>query len=110
MVSDTAISGAVADLRRRENYPKIEPSKDQNALIGFAGDLELGAHFTRLAARQLTSARAIEILARGSRDACVEFAYAYFEAASPRLLHIENGKIQSVPTLHLGVHKAFEQL
>ena len=110
MVSDTAITGGTIDLRRREYLPKIEPSKARNELVGFAGDPDLGARLVRSAAKEETPSKAIKILVDGSRNSHVEFSYAYFEATGPMLLRIENGNVESIQALYLGVHAAFEDL
>ncbi len=110
MVSDTAITGGTIDLRQRDYLPKIEPSLTRDALIGFAGDPDIGTHLVRLAAAEQSAERAIKILIDGSRNAHVEFAYACFDAFEPRLFRIENGDAKCVPTLHLGTHQAFEHL
>lgn len=110
MIGDTAITGGRIDLRSREYLPKIEPSKQRTALIGFAGGAELARTLVRQAAAQSDPAKAIELLANGSVGAEVEFAFGHIGPSGPMLFHIRDGSAVTTQTLHLGVHQAFESL
>ena len=87
MLSDTAISGGVIHLRDRMCYPKIEPSQDRRALIGFAGDKHLGSHIVREAAAQPAGDAGLNVLCRGHVDSeqSVDFLYAFLDSSGPRL-------------------------
>lgn len=109
MVSDTAISGAGADLRSRTNYPKIEPSNDRRALIGFAGDKHHGQRIAREAAILPAGAAALDRLWRGhvDRQHSVDFLYGSVDSSGAHLKRIVRGKIEEVTTAHIGNTTAF---
>ncbi|SEE46253.1 hypothetical protein SAMN05444161_5841 [Rhizobiales bacterium GAS191] len=109
MVGDTAVTGGTIDLRERKFVPKIEIGRRFPALIGFAGDPEIGARIARAAGAAETHDGAMRLLCEGSADGGVDFAYATFLAGSPSLFRIVGGASTSHTTLHIGLNDAFEQ-
>jgi hypothetical protein len=109
MLSDTAISGGVADLRSRTDYPKIEPSSDGRALIGFAGDKHYGGRIVKEAAVQPAGAAGLDVLRRGhiDRQHSVDFLYAFVDSSGAHLNRIAGGEIDELPTAHIGNTAAF---
>lgn len=108
MVSDTAISGGNLEARQREYYPKIEPSDNGRALVGFAGDQHHGARLARNAARLATGTPAVQFLLEGHREhPSVDFVYAYTDELRPHLIRVRDNKAEELTTLHLGETDAF---
>ena len=109
MLSDTAISGGVADLRSRTDYPKIEPSNDARALIGFAGDKHHGGRIAKEAAMKPAGAAGLDVLHCGHIDCqhSVEFLYGFVDSSGAHLKRIVGGKIEELPTAHIGNTAAF---
>jgi hypothetical protein len=112
MLSDTAISGGVADLRSRTDYPKIEPSNDGRALIGFAGDKHHGGRIAKEAAIQPAGAAGLDVLRRGhiDRQHSVDFLYGFVDSSGAHLKRIVGGKIDELPTAHIGNTAAFAHI
>jgi hypothetical protein len=111
MVSDTAVTGGTMQLRDREYQPKIEPSNNRMALVGFCGDVHHGTRLLRLACNQDSPATALAILLRGHLQYPeTEFAYGYFDQTGPHLVRIADGSAVEALAMHIGIHHAFEEL
>jgi hypothetical protein len=110
MLSDTAISGGVIGLRDRSCYPKIEPSQDGRALIGFAGDKHLGSRIVREAAAHPAGDAGLNVLRRGHLDSeqSVDFLYGFLGSSGPCLKRVIRGEIDETPAVHIGNTSAFE--
>lgn len=107
MVAHTVIDGPLAT-RQRTYEIKIVPSRDDRALLGFAGDLHYGRRSIEAAASIPAGAKAAEILAANHRQCpSADFAYAYIDRAGPHLVQISEGAAREVPTFHIGLFDAF---
>jgi hypothetical protein len=108
MVGDTAITGGTIGLREREFMPKIEVGKTFPALLGFAGGADHGSQTARTAAAVQTPQDALKVLTTATRDADVQFVYAWFDAGVPMLYNVDKGTASQCPVLHIGSNTAFE--
>ena len=108
MVADTAITGTGLDVRNREYQIKIIPSRDNRALIGFAGEPYHGAHLIEQAALIPAGEPTLAFLLDCNRqNSSVDFAFGYIDSAGTHLHRVSEGKAQELPTLHLGLSEAF---
>lgn len=109
MIADAAIIGGELGVRQREFALKILPSRDERALVGFAGDHHHGTRLVNAAAALATGPGAVDYLLRGQQEyPSVSFAYAYIDAAGPHLYRIADGEALELTTFHLGVTDAFD--
>jgi hypothetical protein len=109
MVADTAITGGDVAVRDRQYQFKIIPSRDGQALIGFAGEAHHGSKLAEQAALMPAGKEALALLLQEHREnQSIDFAYAYIDDAGPHLVRLSQGEAQELQTLHIGLDDAFE--
>src|SRR5262245_34407978 len=92
MVADTAITGGELEVRQREYQLKIIPSRDDRALLGFAGEPHHGVRLLHEAAMMPAGKETLEFLLNSHvHNPSNDFAYGYFDDTGPHLFRISQG-------------------